>query len=55
MKPWYTSKTIIGNLFAAVALFLMNEYGYDIGAYEPTVLILGNLGLRAMTTSGISM
>jgi len=54
MKSFWLSKTLWTNLFAAVAIFVQNEYGYvvspELQAYG---LVLVNLALRFVTSKPI--
>lgn len=61
MKPWYTSKTILFNSFSMILLGaeqnfsllqpLLGESTYGFLLFTITV---ANIGLRAITTTGVS-
>lgn len=55
-KKWYKSKTLWINIIALAALFLKNQFGFEVSAEETgAVLAVVNLILRAITKTGLSL
>ena len=54
-KRWYTSKMVLVNLLAIVALVAQAEFGYVLDVEAQAVILAGiNLILRIITKKGLS-